>query len=280
MKMAASLPVYDSAQLRTPIVSELRNLWVYRGLIRLLVTRDLTTRYKRSVLGVWWTLLNPLLTTGVMWLVFGVVIGSRFGQTSEPYVVYLLSGVIMMTFFSQGFLATAAAIAGAGGILTKVYVPAEVFAFATAISAAVNFLISFGALVLVQLWAGVGIPPSFLLVPVPIILMLSLIVGLGLTLAALAVYFYDILDLSRVLVQLVYYLTPVFWTLAIVPERLHWAMRANPLFSYLEMFRDLGYRGVIPPTWMWLVTASTSLVFLGVGVWLFGRSWKTLVSQL
>ncbi len=278
--MSTSTFVYDSAQLRAPILTEMRNLWAYRGLIRLLVARDLTTRYKRSVLGVWWTLLNPLLTTGVMWLVFGVVIGSRFGQTAEPYVVYLLSGVIIMTFFAQGFLATAAAIAGAGGILTKVYVPPEVFAFATAISAAVNFLISFAALVVIQLWAGVGVPVTMLLSPIPILLMLALVVGLGLTLAALAVYFYDILDLSRVLVQLVYYLTPVFWTLDIVPERFQWAMRLNPLFSYLEMFRDLGYRGVIPPLWMWLVTVGTSLLFLGVGVWLFGRSWKTLVSQL
>lgn len=278
--MATTLPVYDSAQVRTPIVSELRNLWVYRGLIRLLVSRDLTTRYKRSVLGVWWTLLNPLLTTGVMWVVFGVVIGGRFGGTTEPYVVYLLSGVIMMTFFSQGFLATAAAITGAGGILTKVYVPAEVFAFATAISTAVNFLISFGALIVIQLWAGVGVPVTMLLAPVPILLMLALVVGLGLTLAALAVYFYDMLDLSRVLVQLVYYLTPVFWTIEIIPERFHGLLKFNPLFSYLEMFRDLAYRGVIPEYWVWLITFGTALVFLALGVWLFGRSWKTLVSQL
>ncbi len=278
--MDTTLPVYDSAALRTPIITELRNLWVYRGLIRLLVTRDLTTRYKRSVLGVWWTLLNPLLTTGVMWLVFGVVIGSRFGQTTEPYVVYLLSGVIMMTFFSQGFLATAAAITGAGGILTKVYVPAEVFAFATAISTAVNFLISFGALIIIQIWAGVGVPLTILLAPVPIILMLALIVGLGLTLAALAVYFYDILDLSRVLVQLVYYLTPVFWTLDIIPDRFHGLLRFNPLFSYLELFRDLAYRGIMPEAWVWLIPIGSSLVFLALGVWLFGRSWKTLVSQL
>ena len=104
-----TLSVYDSAQTRTPLISEFRNLWTYRGLIRLLVARELTSRYKRSILGVWWTLLNPILTTGVLWLVFSVVIRD-FARTDEPYVVYLLSGVLLITFFSQGMLATGAAI--------------------------------------------------------------------------------------------------------------------------------------------------------------------------
>ena len=278
--MTVDLPVYDSAQARTPLLTELRNFWGYRRLIRLLVSRELTTRYKRSVLGVWWTLLHPLLTTGVMWLVFGLVIGNRFGETTEPYVVYLLSGVIMMTFFVQGLLATGAAITDSAGILSKVYVPAEVFAFSTAIASAVNFLISFAALIVVQVWAGVGVPWTMLLAPIPIFAMLALVTGLGLALAAMAVYFYDVLDFTRVLVQLLYYMTPVFWTLDILPERFHLFMRLNPLFSYIEMFRDLAYRGVMPAGWMWSVVLGTAVVFLGLGVWLFGKSWQRLVSQL
>lgn len=278
--MAATLPVYDSAQPRTPLISEMRNVWTYRGLIRLLVVRDLTVRYKRSVLGVWWTLLNPLLTTAIFWLVFGVVIGSRFGATDEPYVVYLLAGVILISFFSQGFLATGAAIRGQSGILSKVYVPPEIFAISTAVAAAVNFLIAFAAMLVVQLWAGVGIPWTMLLVPVPILSMLGLVAGLGMLLAGIAVYFFDVLDLTRVLVQLLYYMTPVFWTISFIPERFHILMRLNPLFSYLEMFRDLTYRGVIPDLWMWLVVLVAPLVALLVGVWLFGKSWKTLVNQL
>jgi teichoic acid transport system permease protein len=72
----------------------------------------------------------------------------------------------------------------------------------------------------------------------------------------------------------------VFWTLDILPERFRLLMRVNPLFSYLEAFRDLTYRGVIPPLWMWLVVAGTAIGFLALGVWLFGKSWKTLVSRL
>lgn len=278
--MPTSLPVYDSAQARTPLVSEFRNIWSYRGLIRLLVVRDLTVRYKRSVLGVWWTLLNPLLTTAIFWLVFGVVIGSRFGETSEPYVVYLLSGVILITFFSQGFLATGAAIQGQSGILSKVYVPPEVFAISTAIAAAVNFLISFGALLIVQLLAGVGIPWTAVLSPIPIISMLGLVAGLGMLLAAVAVYFFDVLDFMSVLVQLLYYLTPVFWTISFIPEQFHSLMKLNPLFAYLEVFRDVTYRGVVSVPWMWMVVGVAPLIALTAGVWTFGKSWKTLVNEL
>ena len=85
--MTTTLPVYDSDPGRTPLVTEFRNLWTHRGLVKLLVGWDLTVRYKRSVLGVWWTLLNPLLLTGVLYLVFGVAFGSgRFGNVGEIMV--------------------------------------------------------------------------------------------------------------------------------------------------------------------------------------------------
>jgi ABC-type polysaccharide/polyol phosphate export permease len=274
-----TLPVYDSAAPRTPLLTEFRNFWRYRGLIRLLVTRELTTRYKRSVLGVWWTLLNPILTTAVLWLVFSLV-SKEFGATTEPFVVYLLAGVLMVTFFSQGILATGAAITNSSAILSKVYVPAEVFAFSTALAGLANFLISLIPLVLAQLVTGIGVPWTVLLTPIPILATLALVTGLGMLIAALAVYFFDVLDLTRVLVQLLYYLTPVFWTLKFIPERFHGLVQANPLYSYLEVFRDLMYRGVISPLWQWAVVGGCAVLFLALGVWVFSKSWKTLVAQL
>jgi ABC-2 type transport system permease protein len=277
-----SLPVYDSAQPRRPLISEFRNLWTYRGLIRLLVNRDLTVRYKRSALGVWWTLLNPLITTAIMWLVFSQIFsGGRFGVTGdEPYVLYLLAGVLFITFFSQGLLATGAAITGSSSILTKVYVPAEVFSFATSIAGAVNFLISLIPLLIAQFVLGTGVPWTAMLVPIPIIAMLALVTGLGMLVAAGAVFFYDVLELTRVGVTLLTYITPVFWPIDIVPERFLFLAQANPLFSYLEVFRSLMYRGVIPPSWQWAMVLGSALVSLSLGVWFFSRSWRSLVSSL
>ncbi|MGH8958969.1 MAG: ABC transporter permease [Acidimicrobiia bacterium] len=275
-----TLPVYDSAQPRRPLITEFQNLWSYRGLIRLLVNRELTVRYKRSALGVWWTLLNPLITTAIMWLVFGQIFGSRFGDTgAEPYVLYLLAGVLFMTFFSQALLATGAAITGSASILTKVYVPAEVFSFATSIAGAANFLISLIPLVIVQLIVGAGIPWTIVLVPIPILAMLALVTGLGMLIAAGAVFFYDVLELSRVGVTLLTYLTPIFYPIEIYGRFLGIA-QLNPLFSYLEMFRSLMYRGVIPPGWQWAMVIGSALGSLALGVWFFSRSWRNLVSSL
>lgn len=272
--------VYDSAQPRRPLYTEFRNFWNYRGLVKLLVSRDLTVRYKRSVLGMWWTLLNPLLTTAIMWLVFGALFGGRFGSDSEfPYVVYLLAGVLFMTFFAQGLLATASSITGASGILSKVYVPAEVFSFSTAIAAAVNFVFSLVPLVIVQLVSGTGIPWTVLLLPIPIVATLALASGLGMLVASVAVFFYDVMDLTRVGVQLLSYLTPVFWPEEIAGRFLPF-VKANPLYSYITMFRHFMYQGTMPPWWIWTVVVTSSIGALGLGVWVFSRSWRNLVGRM
>lgn len=280
MTARTELPVYDSSQPRTPLVTELRNFWRYRRLIRLLVARDLTTRYKRSVLGVWWTLLNPLLTAGVMYLVFGVAIGGRFGETDEPYVVYLLAGVLFMVFFGQGMMSTASSIAGAKEILSKVYVPAEVFAFATGVAALANFIFSLFPLILAQWLTGVGVPITALLVPIPVLAMLALVIGSGMLIAAAAVYFYDVLDLTRVFVQLLQYLTPVFYPLSFIPAEWLGLYKMNPLFSYLDNFRNVMYRGEFGPAWQWGYMIGTAVLALMLGVWAFSKSWRTLAMQL
>lgn len=274
--------VYDSAQPRKPLVTELQTFWTYRGLIKLLVGRDLTVRYKRTVLGVWWTLLNPLLTTAVMWIIFSQLFrgAGRFGPSGEDdYTVYLLSGVLFITFFSQGVLATGSAITNASAILSKVYVPAEVFSFATAVSAAVHFGISLIPLLGVQLVVGVGVPWTVLLVPIPTLATLALCTGLGMLVASAAVFFYDVLDLTRVGVQLVSYLTPVFWPEEIAGRFLP-LVRANPLYSYLEVFRGFMYRGELAPAWSWVMMAVTSVGFLALGVWVFSKSWRALAARL
>ena len=272
---------YDSAQTRTPIISPLRALWEYRGLLRLLVTRDLTVRYKRSFLGVWWTLLNPMLQTLVMWIVFGLII-DRFGGADlvEPYIVYLLAGVITMNFFSQTVLATGSAVRNASSILSKVYVPPEIFAFATSIAGAVNFVISSGPLILATLVAGQGVAWTVVLVPVHVLLLLAFVSGLGMIIASLAVYFYDVLDLTRVALQLTFYLTPVFWTESFLSDRFLAVVRVNPMYAYVQSFRDLFYLGEFPPLWQWLVIAGSALAALTLGMWMFGRSWRRLVAEL
>jgi ABC-2 type transport system permease protein len=271
--------VYDSARPRRPLLSEWESIRAHRGLLRLLVVRDLTVRYKRSALGIWWTMLNPLLTTAVMFVVFSQVF--RFSTPEqEPFILYLLAGVILVGFFSQGVIAAGSSIVNSAGVLTKVYVPPEVFALAAATAAAVNFAINLVPLLLIQLALGWGIPWTVVLVPLPAALLLVLVTGIGLLVAAAAVYFYDVIDLTTVLLTLVGYLTPTFYPISIIPEQFRPFVEANPLYSYLLAFRSLVYLGRIPPWYVWVMMVATSLVGLLFGVWAFSRSWRRLVVLL
>lgn len=270
---------YDSDSARKPVASEVSNLWAHRGLIRLIVTRDLTVRYKRSSLGIWWTLLNPLLTTGVMWIVFGNFF--RFEMESDiPYVVYLLSGILLITYFAQAVMAAGSAIVNSASILTKVYVPPEVFSVSAAIAAAVNFMISLAILLVIQLVVGVGIPWTVVLVPIPVVAMLGLTAGIGLLIAAAAVHFFDVLDLTGVAVQLISYLTPTFYPISMIPVHFQWIINLNPLYSYLTVFRELVYGNAGAELWMWAYMLVSAVIVLIVGVYVFSRSWRRLVVLL
>lgn len=270
---------YDSDEQRRPFVTEARNLFAYRGLLRLLVTRDLTLRYKRSLLGVWWTLLNPLLTTAVMYVVFSNVFRFRI-PGGVPFVVYLLSGVLVVTFFSQGVNNVGVSLVSSASILTKVYVPPEVFAVAAAIAAAVNFGISLGPLLAVQLATGVGIAWTAPLVVIPVVALLFLVTGAGLLVATSAIRFPDTLDLVAILIVLLGYLTPSFYPLNIVPARFRFVVEANPLYSYLVVFRDLVYGSSDAAAWNWVVMLGSSLAMLAVGTYVFSRQWRTTVALL
>ena len=274
-----NLPVYDSAERRPPIIGELSNLRRYRGLLRLLVARELTLRYKRSLLGVWWTLLNPLLTTAVMWLVFSAIF--RFETPGNiPFIVYLMSGILFITFFQHGINVVGQSVVSSASILTKVHVPPEIFPVAAALASAVNFLINLIPLILLQLVTGTGVPWTFPLVVVPVVAMLALIAGLGLLVATSAVQFADTLDLVAIIIGLASYLTPTFYPITIVPEGYRWFVYLNPLYSYLVIFRQFAYGGPAADPWMWAVMLGTAVGALGVGAWSFSRRWARLVAML
>ncbi len=270
---------YDSDLIRRPVITEFQNFWNYRGLIRLLVARDLIVRYKRSILGVWWTLLNPILQTAVMWLVFSQVF-ERSARGDIPYIIYLLSGVTLVQMFTQGVVATGSSILGSRNLLVKVYVPPEVFSMSASLTALVNFAIMMLPLLALELVLGWGIPATIVLIWIPALAMLALVAGLGLVLAAAAVHFYDVIDLAKVLAQLMTWMVPTFYTLAMIPEEFHTVIKVNPLYSFLAVFRGFAITGVVAPGWNFAVMFATSIIGLGAGVWVFSRSWRSLVARL
>jgi ABC-type polysaccharide/polyol phosphate export permease len=278
--MTTTANTYDSAAPRRPIVDPFVNIWTNRRLIGLLVARDLTLRYKRSVLGVWWTILNPLLTTAVYWFVFSAIF-QRQGGDEAPFIVYLLSGTLLIaSFFSQGSLAGGSSLIGSRSILSKIRVPGESFAVTAALAAAVNFVIGLVMLAVVQLVTGWGIPWTVVLVPIPTIAMLFLVTGFGMLIASAAIHFYDVLDFVRVLMQMAVWLVPTFYPIDIVPENLQILIKINPLYSYLEVFRGFMYEGVFAPTWNFVYMGISAPLVLLIGVWVFSKSWKQAAVRL
>ena len=271
-------PLYDSAAQSSGLRGDVRELVRFRGLLKLLIARDLTVRYKRSMFGVWWTLLNPLLTSLVMWVVFSQVF--RFQVPGVPFIVYLLSGVILYTFFSQGLLAVSTALSSSAGVITKVYVPPAVFPLATGLSNLTNFVISLGLLLFVQVVTGAGIAWTVVFLPVLALALLGFVVGLGLVLAVAVVRFHDTSSLLVVVLQLLAYLTPQFYPVSILPESVRDLIWLNPVYSYLVVFREMAYGGGVGPALAWAIITATSLGSLAAGSRILRRTWSDVAVTL
>ena len=170
----------------------------YAQLIRLLVARDLTIRYKRSVIGIGWTLLNPMLTSIVMWFVFSFVFASRL-PSGQQFAPYLMAGILLNTFFNQGLMLSAESIASNGGVLTKIYVPPQIFAISSALAGLVNFFIGMIPLAVVCFLSGQSLAWSLPLVLVVGICLAFLVAGLGLALSIVFIRFDDTRNIVSVL---------------------------------------------------------------------------------
>lgn len=270
---------YDSKMQKKGFISAIRELWDSRELIRLLVNRDLHVRYRRSVIGIFWTMLNPLLTTIVLWFVFVELFGGRLPD-NQQYAPFVLSGVLVLTFFNQGFSQAADSLSAAYGILSKVYVPPQTFAFSSSLSNAVNFLFGCIALLLVSIFAGAGIsafaPVAFLFV----VCMVFYITGLGLMVSTIYVRFDDAKNIVVVLLQLMTYLTPIFYPKTILSEPVRLIVNLNPLTSFLEVFRATFCNTGVASIFDWIFMIASSLIVFFLGIKVFTKKWPSLVAMM
>jgi ABC-type polysaccharide/polyol phosphate export permease len=269
--------LYDSAA-RTRIFRDtFYSLWSHRELIRILVKRDIAVRYKRSSLGLLWTLLNPLLTSLVLWFVFITIFSSRLPDGTQ-FAPYLLAGVLTVTFFTQGFNQAANSIAQGADILTKVFVPPQVFAFAGAISNAINFLFGLFALALISLLTGDGVSIQAPLTVVMIACMLMYVTGLGLIVAILYIRFDDTRSIISIIISFMMYLSPVFYPKEILSDEMLTVINANPLTSYLDVFREVFSNSGTATLNDWIYMGISSVVIFVLGIQIFSKAWpKTAV---
>jgi ABC-type polysaccharide/polyol phosphate export permease len=251
----------------------------YAQLIRLLVARELTLRYKRSVIGIGWTLLNPMLTSFVLWVVFSFVFASRLPGTQQ-YAPYLMAGILLMTFFNQGVTISAESIANNGPVLTKIYVPPQVFPITTALAGLVNFFIGMIPLTLVCLISGQSVAWTMPLVLVVGVCLALLTAGIGLSLSILYIRFDDARNIVNVLLMIFMYLTPVFYPISILSEDLQRVVSYNPLSSYLDVFRWAFSNNATATLFDWGYMLSTSLISITIGTYVFKKYWPRTVAML
>ena len=248
-------------------------------LLRLLIQQELTLRYKRSVIGIGWTLLNPMLTSFVLWVVFSFHFGPEL-KNNQQFAPYLMAGILISTFFNQGIIKSANSIASNGNILTKVSVPPIIFAFASSISAYLNFLIGLLPLTLVVYISGQTLSYFFPLVFILGIFLTLFISGLGLMLSIVFIRFDDAKNVVNVLLMILIYLTPIFYPINILSENLQTLVNANPLTSYLDVFRWSFSNNSIVSIFDFVYIFITANAFIFSGIFVFKKYWPKTVTML
>ena len=267
--MSAHTPVfeYDSAARGSPALSEARALLRYRDLLALMVSNHIKVRYKRSALGVVWTLLQPLLHMAVLTIAFS----SLFRSTLEHYPVYVLTGLIAWSFFTQSTVFAMNTLVWGGSLLKRVYMPRTIFAVASIGHGLVNLLLSLAPLVVLMLLLGHPLYPAWWFVPVATVLLAMFSLGVALFLSALAVFFADVIDLYQAVVQAWFFLTAVMYPVSILPPEYAGLINLNPLYHLLELFRAPIYQGQLPGLGTLAAGAISAVLALAVGWWTFTR---------
>jgi len=262
MKTSEEL-IYDSARRGPVALEELRGIFQYRDLIYQLVRRDIVSRYKRSVLGIAWTLLQPLGMMIILSLVF-----STLFQSIKGYPTYILSGLIAWTFFAQTTTAIINQIVWGGALLRQIYMPRTSFAVSAIGTGLVNLALSVIPLFLIMLVTGLPFRWSLLFLPVSMLLLAAFSMGVGLIISTVAVHFPDVAEMYSLILTAWMYLTPIVYPERIIPETYRWFFNFNPMYHIVKIFRAPIFEGVIPDMKTLIVALVVSLCTLFVG-WLF-----------
>lgn len=256
---------YDSALRGFRPLVEARELWRYRHLVRELVARDLTVRYKRSVLGVGWTLLGPLLQMAALTVALSALMKSQVAN----YPVYFLAGTLFWTFFSQATGHAANLSMDALELSKRVYLPRSAFVAAAIGVSLVNLVL--GLVPLAAIALATGRPPgaTWLFLPVSIVIGAAFTAGIGLAVFTLASRFVDVRDTYTVFLQPWFFVTPIIYPREVVPEEFRLLVRFNPMTYLVEIFRAPLYDGWLPGWKTLLFSAVAAAVSLAVGWWFY-----------
>ena len=258
------------------MVTYIHNFLAYKNLLKELVRRDVKTKYRRSVLGMLWSVLNPL---GMM-IIMSIVFSHVFRYNIENFPVYLMCGQVIFNFYNEASTVAMSSVLGNASLIKKVYVPKYLFPVSKVCSCFVNLVTSFIALVIVIVATGTKLSWTALLVFIPVIYVFVFSLGMGLMLSALVVTFRDLQHLYGILITAWMYMTPIFYPVDMLPEWVADLVRLNPLANFIEMFRDVILYNVVPSGILQAKCIVSCVVALGLGFWIFYKQQDTFILKV
>lgn len=241
----------------------LLHLYEYREYLKQSVARDLTRRYKRSVLGYCWSMLHPLMMIVILSLVFSHIM--RFGV--KDYAVFLFTGMLPWIFFSHTCEGGLGIIRANANIIDQVNVPKYLFLLSLAFSNLLNFIFTLVPLILVMLVLGHTLYSTIFLLPLLLIPLFFLTVGIALILSVSNVFFEDTHYLTNLMIQALYFLSPVLYGREMLPHKVQAWLLLNPVFPLVEMSREILYYGRVPDPMLYVFALALSTLVLFAGLW-------------
>ena len=254
----------------------IKNFIKYKDLLKELIIQDIKLKYKNSILGILWSMLDPLL----MMIVLSIVFGSIFKNNIPNFPVYVLIGRIVYSFFSQATNASMESILWNKQLIKKIYVPKYFFPLSKVCSTFITFIISFIPLVLVMAVTGMKFNRINLMVIFPLIYLLGISLGIGMILCSIRVFFGDVKHLYSVFLLMLMYMTPVFYPAEIIADKFMGVIKLNPLFTILNMIRDAMMYQTLSPLQDHLTSIGYMFLYLLIGFMVFYKTQDKFIFHL
>jgi ABC-2 type transport system permease protein len=255
----------------------LKNFKKYRFLLIELIKKDIKIKYRHSYLGILWTLIEPLLTM----IVLSVVFSKLRNNNDRNFPIYILTGRLLYTFFSNATKSAMKSIRSNGQMMKKVYVPKYIYPLSAILSQYVTFLISLVVLVAVSMYLNVKPTFHILEAVIPLLILCIMVLGVGLILAALGVFFRDIEHLWGVVLLLIMYCSAIFYSPVLLEEEGHeWILEYNPLYCIILNFRNSVLYGVSPDIKSLVYSAGFAITALIIGILIFYRKQDEFIMNI
>lgn len=262
--------VYDNEKTKWLFLEEIKAVVRYKDLIGQLIRRDIVARYKRSTLGILWSMLNPLFTMIIMTIVFSKLFNMR-----GVYPAYIITGLMAWNFFSQTTQFSLNTTVRGNDLYQKIYMPRTAFIISVVGGGLINMAFSLVPLILIYLVTNVPLRPSALMLPCAVILLAMFTLGLSLLISTAAVFFADVAEFFPVIITAWMYLTPIIYPETLLMDVLNgWALKLNPMYHLVKIFRMILYEGVMPSMTEWMIALLISVFMLVLGWQVFTNKSK------